>query len=98
MALVGWFKGCKVPFTLGNEGHFNQQNIVFSRAESDINRDHPNWNFARIRSESWRLICSGDIRCDNVVYPVVTFNECDQAYQKYVIESPQESIKMGVVF
>lgn len=98
MALVGWHNECRIPFTLGDEGHFNQQTMVFSRAESDPNRDHPNWDFARIRRESWRLVCSGIIRCDNIVFPVVSFDECDKAYKKYVIDQPEDSIKMGVEF
>jgi len=98
MALVGWFKECKVPFTLGDEGHFNSQNIVLSRAESDPNRDYPNWSFARIRNESWRLLCSGAIRCENIVYPVVPFDECDKAYKKYILDHPEESVKLGVTF
>ena len=98
MAFVGWFKECRVPFTLGREGHFNQQNIFFSRACSEPNRDYPRWDFARICREAWELICSGKFHCGNVVFPVVSFETCDKAYDHYIIKHPEESIKMGVEF
>lgn len=98
MALAGWFKECHIPIHLGREGHFNQQNIFFSRACSEPNRDYPRWSFERICRESWKLLASGKINCENIVYPIVDFKECDKAYMHYVIDKPEESIKMGVRF
>ena len=98
MALVGWFKHNQVTLDFGHEGHFNQQNIFFSRACSEPNRDYPKWDFARICRESWKLVASGRIRCGNVVHPVVDFDECDRAYTRYIIQHPEESIKLGVKF
>jgi len=98
MACVGWYKECHVPINLGREGHFNQQNIFFSRACSEPNRDFPRWDFSRICRESWKLLTEGKIRCENLLYPVVDFAECDKAYEKYIIKSPEKSIKMGVKF
>ena len=98
MALCGWFKECRIPIHLGREGHFNQQNIFFSRACSDPNREYTRWSFERICRESWALMASGKIHCENVVFPVVDFEECDSAYIRYIMEYPQESIKMGVKF
>lgn len=98
MALVGWFKECKVPVNFGREGHFNQQNIFFSRACSDPNRDFPRWDFNRICRESWKLLEAGRLRCDNIISPIVDFAECDAAYTRYIVENPAESVKMGVRF
>ncbi|MCL2164674.1 MAG: zinc-binding alcohol dehydrogenase [Oscillospiraceae bacterium] len=98
MALVGWFNECRVPIHFGREGHFNQQNIFFSRATSEPNRDFPRWDFIRICQESWNLLTAGKIRCENVVAPIVDFDECDRSYTHYIIENPQDSIKMGVRF
>lgn len=98
MALVGWFKEAKVPINFGREGHFNLQNVFFSRACSEPNRDYPRWNFQRICDEAWRLLSGGQIRCENIVAPVVDFQTCDLAYRHYIIDHPEESIKMGVRF
>ena len=98
MALVGWLDACNVPLNLGNEGHFNQQNIFFSRACSEPNRDYPRWDFARICRESWKLLSEGKIRCENVVTPVVNFSDCDKGYIRYIMKEPAKSVKMGVAF
>lgn len=98
MALVGWFKKASVPIHLGREGHFNQQNIFFSRACSEPNRDFPRWDFDRICRESWHLLASGKINCDSILFPIVPFAESAEAYQRYIIDRPDESIKLGVRF
>ena len=98
MALTGWFKECHVPLHLGREGHFNQQNIFFSRACSEPNRDYPRWDFARICRESWKMLCDGKFSCGNIVFPLVPFENCDKAYDYYIVKHPEESIKMGVEF
>lgn len=98
MALAGWFKECHIPIHLGREGHFNQQNIYFSRACSEPNRDYPRWDFQRICKESWDLLSTGKIYCENIVFPVVPFTDCDKAYRYYIMDHPEESIKMGVTF
>lgn len=43
-------------------------------------------------------MASGKINCENIVFPVVDFEECDRAYIHYIMEHPEESIKMGVRF
>ena len=93
LAMVIPYFGLSMPFAV-----FNQQNIFFSRACSDPNREYPRWSFERICRESWALMASGKIHCENVVFPVVDFEECDSAYIRYIMEYPQESIKMGVKF
>lgn len=73
----------------------NQFIIFFSRACSEPNRDYPRWDFDWT---SWKLLGTGKIQCENIVYPIVYFDECDKAYIHYIIEHPDESIKMGVKF
>ena len=98
LAIVGWLKECKYPIHLGREGHFNQQKLVFSRACSEPNNDYPRWSFDRICKESWQMLCKGMFKCENIVNPIVTFEECDKGYLHYIVEHPEESIKMGVTF
>lgn len=98
MALVGWFKENKMPLNWGHEGHFNQQNIFFSRACSEPNRDFPRWDFARICRESWKILSEGRFKCENIISPVVDFSKSDKAYEKYIMKNPEESIKMGIKF
>ena len=98
LAMVGWLKECNSPIHLGREAHFNQQKILFSRACSNPNNDHPRWSFERICAEAWELLCKGKFACDTIVDPVVPFNESDTAYLKYVVEHPELSVKMGISF
>jgi threonine dehydrogenase-like Zn-dependent dehydrogenase len=98
LAMVGWLKECKYPIHLGKEAHFNQQRIVFSRACSDPNNDHPRWSFERICAEAWEMLSKGMFNCENIVSPVIPFDECDKGYLRYVVEHPEESVKMGVAF
>ncbi len=98
LASVGWFKEREVRLHLGREGHFNQQNIVFSRACSDPNNDHPRWDFARIKSEAWEMLSRGLFSCGNIITPTVPFGESAAAYRKYVMEPSRQCIKLGVAF
>lgn len=97
-AMVGWLGECKIPINLGYEGHFNQCHFYFSRACSEPNNDYPRWSFDRICKVSWEMLCKGMFRCENIVSPVVKFDSCDKSYERYVIEKPTESVKMGVAF
>lgn len=98
LAMVGWLRECNYPIHLGREGHFNQQKIVFSRACSEPNNDYPRWSFDRICKESWQMLCKGMFKCENIVCPVIPFEESDKGYLHYVVEHPEESVKLGVVF
>jgi threonine dehydrogenase-like Zn-dependent dehydrogenase len=98
LAMVGWLKECHTPINLGYEGHFNQTKIIFSRACSEPNNDYPRWNFDRICREAWAMLNKGLFKCKNIIDPVVPFDKSDEAYIKYIVEHPQLSVKMGVVF
>lgn len=98
VSLVGWSKECKGGLDFGETAHFIIPNILFSRACSDPNRDHPRWSFKRIMETCWKLLSEGRFNCENIVQPVVPFSEALEAYLEYVDRHPEKSVKLGVVF
>lgn len=98
IAFVGWARAFSGTLDLGREAHFNNANLVFSRAGSEPNRDHPRWNRPRIATSCWELLASGAIDCERIVDPVVNFAEAPRAYEEYVDRNPQNSVKLGVAF
>jgi len=82
---------------LGAEAHMNRPNIVFSRACTEPNRDHPRWDEARIYAECWRLIQEGSLPGADIVEPVVKFEQLVTAYPR-IISDPGSSVKLGVEF
>ncbi|MGE4454747.1 MAG: zinc-binding alcohol dehydrogenase [Sphaerochaeta sp.] len=98
LASVGWFKEREVTLHFGQEGHFNQQKIVFSRACSDPNNDHPRWSFTRIKEEAWNILCKGLVSGDDIVTPIVPFSQAPTAYRDLVMTHAEDCIKLGVDF
>jgi threonine dehydrogenase-like Zn-dependent dehydrogenase len=82
---------------LGAEAHFNRPRIVFSRACSEPNPEHPNWNEGRLFEVAWRLLCEGRLKSEAMVHPVVGFDELLVEYPK-IATHPGENIKLGVRF
>jgi threonine dehydrogenase-like Zn-dependent dehydrogenase len=80
---------------LGAEAHLNVPQIVFSRARSDPNRDHPRWSDSRLYDTCWRWICEGRLDGDVVVDPVVPFDDLPAAYER-ILSTPEAGIKLGV--
>ncbi|MBM3212777.1 zinc-binding alcohol dehydrogenase [Candidatus Poribacteria bacterium] len=97
VAYVGWSKECKGGLDFGMDAHFIIPNIIFARACSDPNRDHPRWDFARIMNTCWQLLSEGYYKCEDIVYPVVSFDDAAEAYEEMDYH-PEKSIKLGVVF
>jgi len=81
----------------GGEAHLNRPNIIFSRACSEPNREHPRWNENRIYELCWRLICEGKLNGERIVTPVVPFDELLNEYPK-IETHPELNIKLGVKF
>ncbi|RMH33411.1 MAG: alcohol dehydrogenase, partial [Nitrospirae bacterium] len=81
----------------GGPAHFNVPNIVFARACSEPNRDHPRWSFQRICDVCWRWLAEGKFQCESIVSPVVPFEESVEAYRS-IDTHPERSIKLGVSF
>jgi len=98
IAFVGWARAFSGTLDLGKEAHFNNAVLVFSRASSEPNRDHPRWDRRRIASSCWSMLASGAIDCEKIIDPVVSFDEAPDAYEEYVDRNPQKSIKLGIAF
>lgn len=81
----------------GAEAHRNIPNIIFSRACSEPNRDHPRWDNNRIYETCWRLISEGMIRGEAIVQPIVPFSELMAEYPK-IETNPDSNIKLGTRF
>ena len=97
IAIVGWYKECHGFLNLGREAHFNQPNLIVSRACSEPNRDYPNWSFERLCQASWEMLAKGLIKCENIVDPVVSIDEAAEMYM-HIEQNPVESVKLGVEF
>jgi threonine dehydrogenase-like Zn-dependent dehydrogenase len=80
---------------LGAEAHINAVNLVFSRACSEPNRDHPSWTTERIRDTCYQLIMEGKINGEQIVTPVLPFDELIDVYPK-IATDPGSMIKLGV--
>ncbi len=98
VAVVGWFNVSEGGFNLGMEAHMNNATLFFSRACSEPNPDWPRWDWTRINDECWRLLSSGVLKCDNLIDPIVPFEDAPKAFLDVVDAHPEKSIKMGVVF
>ena len=98
VSVVGWYKECKGGIHLGREAHFNQPNIIMSRAVSSPNRDYPRWDFGRITDTCWEMVSKGLFFCEHIVDPVVPFEKSAEAYMEIVDKHPEKSVKLGVEF
>jgi threonine dehydrogenase-like Zn-dependent dehydrogenase len=96
IAFVGWARAFSGTLDLGKEAHFNNAALVFSRASSEPNRDHPRWDRRRIARSCWNMLASGAIDCEKIIDPVVNFDEAPGAYEEYVDRNPQQSVKLGI--
>ena len=97
IAYVGWAKPCTGGLDFGGPAHFNVPVIVFARACSEPNRDHPRWGFQRIMDTCWEALAAGAYDCEGLVQPVVPFADILDAYRE-IDERPERSIKLGVTF
>ena len=87
----------KEGLDFGAEAHFNIPNLIFSRACSDPNREHPRWNNVRIYEVCWRLLTQGKVTGEPIVQPVVDFKDLLNEYPK-IASSPETNVKLGVKF
>ena len=97
VVVVGWAKECKGGLDLGAVAHFNIPNLIFARANSDPNRDHPRWSFGRIMDTCWKWLSEGRFDCEDIVAPVVPFADAAAAYEE-MDNHPERSVKLGVSF
>lgn len=98
IAYVGWARPFRGGLDLGREAHFNNAKIVFSRACSEPNPDYPRWSWRRIEETCWKMLSEGRLNCEEIVEPVVSFEESAEGYENYVDRHPELSVKLGVKF
>lgn len=79
---------------LGAEAHMNRPNLIFSRAVSDPNREHPRWSASRITATCIDLISRRVIRGEDIVTPVVPFDELKEVYPR-ILSDPEHLVKLG---
>jgi threonine dehydrogenase-like Zn-dependent dehydrogenase len=82
---------------LGAEAHINIPNLIFSRAISQPDRDHPRWSNGRIYENCWRLLCEGKVTGEPIVDHIVAFKDLLIEYPK-IATHPDKTIKLGVRF
>ena len=83
---------------LGQEAHYNYGKIVFSRACSEPNPEYPRWDRHRIEDVVWELLMNGYLDCEDLIDPVIPFEESAEGFCRYVDRHPEESIKLGIDF
>ncbi len=97
--VAGAFPGpMKAGLDLGAEAHINRPNIVFSRTDSDPNRDHPRWSKARIHATCRDLIATGRIQAEDIVTPVVPYDENLLDEYLKIASAPHANVKLGVKY
>lgn len=98
IVFTGWARPFKGGLDLGKEAHFNNAKIVFSRACSEPNPDHPRWSWRRIEETCWDMLVQGRIDCESIIDPVIHFEDSAEGYEQFVDQHPEKSIKLGVQF
>ncbi len=82
---------------LGAEAHMNRPTIVFSRSCSEPNPDYPRWDERRLIDCCWRMLRDGLLQAEDIVQPVVPFDEVLEHYPK-IATAPETNLKLGVRF
>jgi len=97
--VLGAFPGpMKAGLDLGAEAHMNRPNVIFSRSESDPNREHPRWNHRRVQATCHRLIIGGKIDAEQIVSPVVPYDENIVSEYLKIASAPEGNVKLGVKY
>jgi len=98
IAYVAFAKPFPAGLWLGQEAHFNYGKIIFSRAGSEPNPEYPRWSRKRIEDVCWELLMNGYLDCEDIIDPIVEFEDCAEGFKKYVDLEPDLSIKLGIAF
>lgn len=98
IAYVAFAKPFPAGLWLGQEAHYNYGKIIFSRACSEPNPEYPRWSRKRIEDVVWELLMSGYLNCEEILDPIVPFEESAEGICVYMDQEPDKSIKMGVTF
>jgi len=97
VVITAWYSEITGGLDLGREAHFNRPTLVFTRAESEPHRDHPRWDNRRLADAAWEILAAGRLDCEDVVQPVVPFEQAVEAYRE-IDEHPERCVKLGVRF
>ncbi len=81
----------------GAEAHLNRPQIVFSRAVSDPNRDHPRWDARRIETCCRKLIAHRSITGEKIIDRVIEYQHLPEAFLQ-AMNNPSYAVKLGVTF
>ena len=98
IAYAAFAKPFPAGLWLGQEAHYNYGKIIFSRACSEPNPEYPRWNRKRIENVVWEMLMNGYLNCEDIIYPVIPFEQSAEGFCKYVDQHPEESIKLGITF
>lgn len=98
LAYVAFAKPFPAGLWLGQEAHYNYGKIIFSRACSEPNPEYPRWSRKRIEDVCWTLLMNGYLNCEDIIYPVIPFEESAEGFSEFVDRHPEKSIKLGVTF
>lgn len=82
---------------LGAEAHMNRPTMIFSRACSEPNPDHPRWDEPRLLDCCWRMLREGVLQAEDIVQPVVPFDDILTEYPK-IDSAPETNLKLGIEF
>ncbi len=82
---------------LGGEAHMNRQKLVFTRACSDPNPDHPRWSEARIREAVWLNIQRGALSGKGIVDEPIPFSDLPSVYPD-IAAHPESHLKLSVKY
>lgn len=82
---------------LGGEAHMNRPRLVFTRACSDPNPDHPRWRHRRIQETVYQMIIEGRLDGEPIIGPIVPFDSLAEEYAR-VAGDPLAGIKLAVEY
>lgn len=96
VGVIASYGGGAEHLRLGDEFHWNAIQLISCRSVSLPLRDY-GWDHQRILAVAEELICSGKLRTDGIIDPVVPFEDVVDAY-RMIDEHPERCIKLGVRF
>ena len=92
---AAYYVGDSSILSLEGEWHRNQLTIVSTRDVNPTLRNAPRWSTERLHAEAFDLLREGKLVVDGLIYPIVPFEDCVEAYLA-TDQRPAESIKLGV--
>jgi threonine dehydrogenase-like Zn-dependent dehydrogenase len=82
---------------LGGEAHMNRPRVIFTRACSDPNPDHPRWSHARIQKTVEGMIAGGSLSGEHLFAEPSPFAALLADYPR-IAEAPGDLVKLAVKY